>query len=522
MKFRSKSFNSLRPGNQFQFKKILRAKWFKRTLWIVGIFLVLNYSIAFIANNVARVMILEFMVALTPHAPMDGVNILAFGIDETESVQRSDSIMLFHLGKNNNRISVLSIPRDTRVQIEKHGMSKINHAYAYGGPELLKRTTEKLLGIPIDHYLQLNLKGVETIIDELGGLSLTVEKELKYEDFAAGLSIDVSEGNQTLTGKQAIQYLRFRQDSEGDLGRIRRQQNFLQATAGKMGIVGGLVEFPSLLMKLNDSFSTDMSAKEIMGLSSRFLFAYKHGKVEIGTIPGNIRLIDGISYWKPDIQKLEVQVAKLVVEPKSKAPRLEDPEVAETVAVVKKEVPVEETPAPIIEETPAPVEPKAAAAAKMTPAPVVAQAPVVKTKPIIKTPDAAATKEDRRLITHKEVNRIISVGEVTSGDTLAIPDSLVAEVLNGTGQPKIAMRAAKRLKSMNLRIKRYSNAGSFDYAKTMIVDWKGQPEKSLAIAQSLGIPPENIIIYDRPDKPLDLTIVLGRDWKTYFATSEGN
>jgi len=119
-------------------------------------------------------------------------------------------------------VSLLSVPRDTRVKIPGHGWDKINHAYANGGSQLSQKAVENLLGIPIDYYVTIDFAGFYKIVDAVGGVDVDVEKRMYYEDPYDELVIDIQPGMQHMNGKTAIQYVRYR-DSEGDIGRIERQ-----------------------------------------------------------------------------------------------------------------------------------------------------------------------------------------------------------------------------------------------------------------------------------------------------------
>lgn len=433
-------------------KKGVRNKWFIRlTLPLIGLYLVITV-ISQVAFVLSQVNLLETFLALTPKTRLSGVNILAFGTDETKSVQRSDTIILFHIDNEAKKIGALSIPRDTRVNVPGVGLTKINHAYAYGGAELLERSVSEFLGVPIEYHVQINLAGVEKLIDQLDGITIDVEKDLFYEDQAGDLYIDIKKGKQNLKGKEAIQFLRFRHDQEGDLGRIRRQQSFIRSFAAKLTTTKTMLDLPNIVAKINSSIKTNMSKKEMMGLSLQFSDAFKSGALNKGTVPGNVSIIKGVSYWNPDMGGVDEVVKQLLL-----GFNEEDTQHVST----------------------------------------------------IETEDKSASKENRRKITLKELKRIETQTDVLGGD---IEEPLIIEVLNGMGQPGAARKGARLLKELGMDVPKYSNAGSFDYETTLIVDWKGRPEKTVALAQKLFIDPSKIIVYDRPDKPLDATLVIGKDW----------
>ncbi|MEM7595038.1 MAG: LCP family protein, partial [Cyanobacteria bacterium P01_A01_bin.83] len=142
----------------------------------------------------------------------------------------SDSMLLLRFDPQAEKVSVLSIPRDTRVYINGHGVRKINHANEYGGPALTASVTSELLGgINIDRYVRVNVQGVEKLIDALGGVTVNVPKDMKYNDFSQHLYIDLKKGIQHLDGDKAMQFLRYRYDNYGDISRVQRQQMLMRS-----------------------------------------------------------------------------------------------------------------------------------------------------------------------------------------------------------------------------------------------------------------------------------------------------
>lgn len=166
----------------------------------------------------------------------DKSTIMIMGVDERDDdVGRSDTLMVAAIDPKKNQASLLSVPRDTRVKIKGHGFDKINAAYAYGHEQLSQDTIEHLLGIKIDHYIIINTKSFKKIIDAIGGIDIDVPKRMHYEDpwdDDGGLVIDFKPGKQHMDGAKAITYVRYR-DEEGDIGRIKRQQAFVQACLDK-------------------------------------------------------------------------------------------------------------------------------------------------------------------------------------------------------------------------------------------------------------------------------------------------
>ena len=142
------------------------------------------------------------------------------GFNESE---RADSIMLVNVAPNGQKVA-LSIPRDTYVEIPGVGWDKINASYAYGGPQLLVETVEKLTGLTVDHFVQIGMGAVPDMVDAVGGVELCYDKDA--DDQYSGLTWTA--GCHTVDGTTALQFSRMRyQDPEGDIGRTKRQRQVI-------------------------------------------------------------------------------------------------------------------------------------------------------------------------------------------------------------------------------------------------------------------------------------------------------
>jgi LCP family protein required for cell wall assembly len=143
--------------------------------------------------------------------------------------QRTDTIMIVYLPPG-GKPALISVPRDSYVDIPKNGKNKINAAYAFGGPELLVQTVEQNTGLRMDGYMEIGFGGFVNIIDALGGIRMCLPKAIKDSDS----HIDLPKGCQTLSGTEALGYVRMRKaDPLGDLGRVQRQREMLAAVANK-------------------------------------------------------------------------------------------------------------------------------------------------------------------------------------------------------------------------------------------------------------------------------------------------
>lgn len=244
----------------------------------------------------------------------DKVTIMIMGVDSrADDVGRSDTLMVATVDPNKKKAAILSIPRDTRVKIEGNGYDKINHAYAFGGHKLTQKTVEDLLGVPIDYYIVINIQAFERVIDAIGGVDINVEKRMYYEDpwdDDGGLVIDLKPGQQHMDGKTAIQYVRYR-DSEGDIGRIARQQHFMKAVLDQIISPSIITKLPAIIKEVSSAVQTDMSTSKMISLVNILKDARDNG-LNTEMVPGKPAYIQDISYWIPDIQKLRQTLAELL------------------------------------------------------------------------------------------------------------------------------------------------------------------------------------------------------------------
>lgn len=178
----------------------------------------------------------------------------------------SDANLLVRFDPLTKRVVVLSVPRDTYVPIPGYGTYIINQANKFGGPQLAKTVFTNLTGVPIDAYVALSVEAIRTGVEALGGINVCVEKPMRYTDTAAKLDINLSPGCQRLNGAQAEQYLRFRHDALGDIGRIQRQQTFFQALKSQVLTPSGLLRLPQAISAVEQNIRTDLTRDQISAL----------------------------------------------------------------------------------------------------------------------------------------------------------------------------------------------------------------------------------------------------------------
>ncbi len=227
--------------------------------------------------------------------------------DKDAFTGRSDTIMVCRLDPYRNSLGVLSIPRDTQVRISGYGTQKINAANALGGPYLAQTTVSQFLGIPIDHYIVLNVHGLVDLVNELGGITIDIPKKMQYMDWTAKLKIDLEPGVHTLTGNQAMGFVRFRHDALGDIGRVQRQELFMRAVLDRAMKPESWSHIPRLLEIAQRYINTDMSAGDLMMLA-QYARGVPKANQFMAMMPGNF---SGSGDW--DVSKSDVRrmVARL-------------------------------------------------------------------------------------------------------------------------------------------------------------------------------------------------------------------
>ena len=238
-------------------------------------------------------------------------NIVVMGCDvRKDDVGRSDTLFVVMLDKSKKNAALLSVPRDTRVEIKGHGWDKINAAFAYGGHKLTRETVQDFLGIRLNNYVVVDFQGFKGLVDAVGGVDIDVEKRMYYYDPYANFEIDLKPGKQHLDGKTAMQYVRYR-DEDGDIGRIRRQQKFMMALYRQIVSKNIIAKMPGVTKQIMSMVKTDLSLKEMAELGNVMREMVEKGEVKMAMVPGEPKYIDGISYWIPDIPKMRQQMAKM-------------------------------------------------------------------------------------------------------------------------------------------------------------------------------------------------------------------
>lgn len=219
----------------------------------------------------------------------------------------ADVLILLRFDPKTNQLTLLSIPRDTRIVTQRAGVIKINATNVLGGPATTAKTVSQLLSdLPIDRYIRVNVGGVQKLVDVLGGVTVNVPKDMKYKDDAQHLYINLKAGRQHLNGSQTLQLLRFRHDAQGDIGRIERQQLVMRSLIEQKLNPLTLLKLPQVFHVISSHLDSNLNGDELVALG---LFTVKTDLKSIHTLtlPGeaNGRGRSGISYWIPDESRIQ-------------------------------------------------------------------------------------------------------------------------------------------------------------------------------------------------------------------------
>ncbi|WP_066304150.1 LCP family protein [Bacillus sp. FJAT-29814] len=213
---------------------------------------------------------------------LDAINVLLLGSDSRgEKQARTDTIMIAHYDPQNNAFKLISLMRDMRVNVPEHGQQKLNAAFSFGGPELLRQTIKENFNLDIHYYAIVDFQGFEKAVDLLvpNGIEVDVPYEMSY-----GIGITIDEGKQRLHGKELLGYVRFRHDRLSDFGRIQRQQEVLSKLKEEALDTQSIIKLPELVGILNKHIDTNMDSSTLMAVGKDLLTNHS-GNVETLRIP---------------------------------------------------------------------------------------------------------------------------------------------------------------------------------------------------------------------------------------------
>ncbi|WP_377889821.1 LCP family protein [Alkalihalobacillus sp. R86527] len=199
----------------------------------------------------------------------DHFSVLLLGVDDRKesSEGRSDAMMVATFNQDDKSMKLLSIPRDSYVNIPGQGKDKITHAHAYGGIDLTIQTVEGMLGIPIDEVVRVNFDAFKTVIDEIGGIDVSIENQRVvdqlYKESKGEISLHV--GENTLGGEEALAFARTRK-ADSDIMRGKRQMEVITASIDKLSSLSSVPKYGGVLERIGENLTMSMSFKEALSL----------------------------------------------------------------------------------------------------------------------------------------------------------------------------------------------------------------------------------------------------------------
>ncbi|PLR84680.1 transcriptional regulator [Bacillus canaveralius] len=209
-------------------------------------------------------------------------NTLLIGSDTRgEKGARSDTIMIAHYHKDKGIYKITSIMRDSYVEIPGHGKNKINAAFAFGGPELLRQTIKDNFGLDIQYYSIVDFEGFVQLIDEAFPDGVEVDVEKHMSDY---IGVTLEPGVQQLDGEHLLGYVRFRNDTMGDFTRVERQQKVVKNVAGQLTSLETVPKLPKLIGVVTPFINTNLNTATMLFMGKDFLTA-GNKNIESLTIP---------------------------------------------------------------------------------------------------------------------------------------------------------------------------------------------------------------------------------------------
>ncbi|PEQ44027.1 LytR family transcriptional regulator [Bacillus cereus] len=237
---------------------------------------------------------------------------------------RTDSLMFATVNPNSKKVSLMSIPRDSRVKIVgKNKEDKINAAHAYGGEKMAIDTVEGFLKVPVDHYIKIDFQGFKGIVDAVGGITVDVPFDFEERsDIDYYKLIHFKQGKQDLNGEEALAYVRMRkQDPNGDYGRAARQRQVLAAVAQQLNSASTVFKIKDLTAVVGKYIKTDIPISDGLALYNK-ISGFDPQTIQTLKLEGEDKKIGGIYYFLPDPISVETTRNEILkeIEEKEQAP----------------------------------------------------------------------------------------------------------------------------------------------------------------------------------------------------------
>lgn len=235
-------------------------------------------------------------------------NILVMGTDKSGML--TDVMMIAQIDPNDDCITVMSVPRDSRVKYKNKWM-KLNSVHATAqknnkkGSEAAIIAIKELTGIPINHFVKINFNAFEKSIDELGGVDFDVPQRMKYKDPYQDLNIDLQPGLQHLDGNKTEQLVRFRQYTNGDIDRIKVQQELIHAIADQKLKLKYVGKVDNIYRIIAEDMETSMSIEDVVQVAGNVL-DIGGDKISTITMPNTPQYVGNVSYVIPEYSQIDV------------------------------------------------------------------------------------------------------------------------------------------------------------------------------------------------------------------------
>ncbi|MGL5648077.1 MAG: LCP family protein [Clostridium sp.] len=286
-------------GNKIKVKTILK---------IIGVILLLfiTFNIFSVMKTISKISTTD-MIAPKVVSMDSTVNILLLGMDvgnvkdpNDNSLKRTDTIMVLNFNPSTKKVKVVSIPRDTMIDINGRRW-KINAAYPVGGEEEIVKQVEKLLQINVNYVANVNYTAFRDFIDAIGGVTVKIKYDMDYTDKSQNLRIKFKKGTtEHLDGKKAEEFFRWRKNNDGtglamgDLGRIENQHEFMQAVVKKCTSPMIILKIPDILKVIEKNVKTNMSGTRMLRYALKLISVKDF---EMTMVKGTPQTIAGQSYY---------------------------------------------------------------------------------------------------------------------------------------------------------------------------------------------------------------------------------